>query len=113
MRIEELRTRGMSAEDARREAVVQFGDLEATRRYCRSQDLGKENRVQRLLFVQDLMQDIKTGLRNLLRAPLLTLIVIMTVGLGIGATTAIFAAINAALLQPLPYRDPAQLVRIY
>jgi putative ABC transport system permease protein len=69
--------------------------------------------VQRLLFVGDLAQDLRIGLRNLLRAPGLTLTVVATVGLGIGATTAIFAAVNAALLQPLPYKDPDRLVRIY
>ena len=93
--------------------VRQFGDIEGTRRYCQRQDQEKENRVQRLLFVQDLAQDVRIGLRNLLRAPALTLTVVVTVGLGIGATTAIFAAVNAALLQPLPYKDPDQLVRIY
>ena len=113
MRIDELRAAGLSPEEARRQAVRQFGDLEGTRRYCRRQDLEKENRVQRLLFVQDLAQDLRIGLRNLLRVPALTLTVVVTVGLGIGATTAIFAAVNAALLQPLPYKDPDRLVRIY
>ncbi len=101
MRIEDLRANGLSPDEARREAERQFGDLEGTRRYCRRQDLEKENRVQRLLFVQDLAQDARIGLRNLLRVPALTLTVVVTVGLGIGATTAIFAAVNAALLQPL------------
>jgi putative ABC transport system permease protein len=113
MRIDELRAAGMSPEEARRQAVRQFGDLEGTRRYCRRQDLDKENRVQRLLFLQDLAQDLTIGLRNLLRVPGLTLTVVVTVGLGIGATTAIFAAVDAALLQPLPYKDPDRLVRIY
>jgi putative ABC transport system permease protein len=113
MRIDELRAAGMSPEEGRREAVRQFGDLEGTRQYCRRQDLDKENRVQRLLFLQDLAQDLTIGLRNLLRAPGLTLTIVITVGLGIGATTAIFAAIDAALLQPLPYKDPDRLVRIY
>jgi putative ABC transport system permease protein len=113
MRIEELRSRGLAPGDARREALRQFGDLEHTREYCQRQDREKEDRVQRTLFVQDLGQDIRMGLRNLLRAPVVTLTVVVTVGLGIGATTAIFAAVNAALLQPLPYKDPDQLVRIY
>jgi putative ABC transport system permease protein len=113
MRIEELQTKGLSPDDARRQAVQTFGDIEGMRRYCRLQDLEKENRVQRLLFLQDLAQDVRIGLRNLVRAPALTLTVVVTVGLGIGATTAIFAAVNAALLQPLPYKDPEQLVRIY
>src|SRR5436190_16851732 len=59
------------------------------------------------------MQDIRICLRNLLRVPMLTLTVVATVGLGIGATTAMFAAVRAALLRPLPYREPGRLVRIY
>jgi predicted permease len=113
MRIEELRSAGLSPGEARRQAVRQFGDIEGTRQYCRRQDLEKENRVQRRLFVQDFGQDVRMGLRNLLRAPGLAATVVVTVGLGIGATTAIFAAVNAALLQPLPYTDPHRLVRIY
>jgi putative ABC transport system permease protein len=113
MRIDELRAAGLSPEEARRQAVRQFGDLEGTRQYCRRQDLDKENRVQRLLFLQDLAQDLEIGLRNLLRVPGLALTVVVTVGLGIAATTAIFAAVDAAILQPLPYKDPGRLVRIY
>ena len=64
-------------------------------------------------MLHDLRQDVRVGWRNLLRAPVLTLTVIATVGLGIGATTAIFAAIDAALLRPLPYPEPDRLVRIY
>jgi putative ABC transport system permease protein len=113
MRIEELRATGLSPDAARKQAIQDFGDIEGTRRYCQRLGVDKENRVQRLLFVQDLAQDVRIGVRNLLRAPALALTVVGTVGLGIGATTAIFAAVNAALLQPLPYRNPEQLVRIY
>ena len=65
------------------------------------------------MILQDLKQDLAVGLRNLVRIPMLTLTVVATVGLGIGATTAIFGAVNAALLRPLPYADPDRLVRIY
>jgi predicted permease len=65
------------------------------------------------MILQDLKQDLGIGLRNLLRIPMLTLTVVATVGLGIGATTAIFSAVNAALVRPLPYADPDRLVRIY
>src|SRR3989475_1904995 len=58
-------------------------------------------------------QDVRICLRNLLRVPLLTVTVVLTVGLGIGATTVIFSAVNAALLRPLPYADPDRLVRIF
>ena len=113
MRIAALRARGLSLEDATREAQRQFGDVEYTREYCRRQDLRKENHVQRSLMLADVMQDAKISLRSLLRAPALTLTIVASVGLGIGATTAIFAAIDATLLRPLPYAEPEQLVRFY
>src|SRR4029077_6126703 len=101
------------AEDARREALRQFGDLEQTRVYCRRVDEKGEDRVQRSLMLQDFAQDVRIAIRSLLRAPVLALTVVMTIGLGIGATTAIFCAVNATLLRPLPYAEPGRLVRIY
>jgi putative ABC transport system permease protein len=65
------------------------------------------------MMLQDLLQDLRVTLRGLLRAPMMTLTIVVTVGLGIGATTVIFSAIHAALLRPLPYADPGRLVRIY
>jgi predicted permease len=69
--------------------------------------------MQRALLFQDLRQDLRIGVRSLLRAPVLTLTTIVTVGLGLGATAAIFSAVDAALLRPLPYSEPENLVRIY
>src|SRR5438034_3678140 len=61
----------------------------------------------------DFTQDLRICLRGLVRAPIMTLTIVATVGLGIGATTVIFSAVNAARLRPLPYADPGRLVRIY
>ena len=69
--------------------------------------------MQRLLMRQDLLQDVSISLRSLMRVPALTLTVLITVGLGIGATTLMFSAVHAALLRPLPYADPDRLVWIY
>lgn len=69
--------------------------------------------MQRALPFEDFMQDLRIGIRSLLRAPVLTLTIIVTVGLGLGATAAIFSAVSAALLRPLPYASPENLVRIY
>ena len=114
MRTDEFRARGLPADEARREALRQFGDLDGTRRYCKGQNEQKETHMQRLLWLDDLSQDIRISARGLvLRSPVLALTIILTVGLGIGATTAIFAAVNAALLRPLPYRDADRLVRVY
>src|SRR5260221_1077959 len=113
MRTEELVEHGMSVECARREALQQFGDLSGTREHCQRQDQEKEHRMQRALWIDDLLQDLRIRLRGLLRAPMTTLTIVVTVGLGLGATTVIFAAIDAALLRSLPYADPGRLVRIY
>jgi predicted permease len=113
MRIEELRSAGLSESEAKREALRRFGDLDAARAYCRSQDDGKEERVQRSLWLEDLRHDVRICLRGLARAPLVSLTIILTVGIGIGATTAIATAINAVLLRPLPYAKSDELVRIY
>jgi putative ABC transport system permease protein len=69
--------------------------------------------VQHGLMFGDLMQDLRISLRGLMRAPVLTATIIATVGLGVGATTVMFAGVDAAFLRPLPYADPGTLVRLY
>ena len=62
---------------------------------------------------EEFTQDLRLGIRSLARVPMLALTIIVTVGIGIGATAAIFSAIDAAMLRPLPYAEPDRLVRIY
>lgn len=65
------------------------------------------------MALQDVAHDLRISVRGLLRAPILALTIVTTVGVGIGATTAIFCAVDAAMLRPLPYPAADRLVRIY
>jgi putative ABC transport system permease protein len=72
-----------------------------------------EASMPRRLWFGDRLTDVRVSLRGLMRVPVMATTIVVTVGLGIGATTVIFGAIDAALLQPLPYPNPERLVRIY
>src|SRR5215213_7642530 len=102
-RIDELRASGLSSDAARREALRQFGDVETTKRYCRRQAEQKEKRMRLGLLTGDLIQDLGISFRALRRSPVLAATIVITVGLGIGATAAMFAVVDAVLLRQLPY----------
>ena len=95
---------GMSPSEARRQAVLKFGGREAIRENYHAE--------QGMPFLEEFLQDVRFALRLFAKSPGFAAIAILTMALGIGATTAIFSLVDATLLHPLSYRHPEQLVRI-
>jgi len=112
MRVRELVARGMPPDQARREAERRFGDLPSMRR--RLLHLGHErNRtMRRTEWLAELGQDLAYGFRTLARNPGFTAIALLTLGVGIGATTAIFSAVNAVILRPLAIPEPDRVMLV-
>ena len=113
MRIAELRRMGMSESSARQEALRQFGDLDETREVCVTSDERKESSGERRRYVDELRQDVLHGLRHLRKRWQVTLLACLTLGVGIGASTAIFSATDHVLLRPLPYDNAEQVVTLW
>src|SRR5215208_3293487 len=104
--------RGLDPAAARAEALRQFGDLDDARQYIRAMDSQTETATRRRQLMDDLRQDLTHALRTLRRSPAFATVAVLALALGIGATTAIFTLINAALLRRLPVPHPEQLVGI-
>lgn len=95
---------GMPPDEARRQAVLKFGAVEALR-----EDYHAE---KGLPLLENLIQDLRYALRTIRKTPGFALVTILTMALGIGATTAIYSLVHATLLNPLKFPHPEKLVRV-
>jgi len=101
---ENFRARGLPAEEAKLAARRVYGGIE------QAKELHREART--LVWVEHLLKDLRYGIRNLLHAPGFTAVAVLTLALGIGANTAIFTLLHAALWKPLPVEHPEEIYHL-
>ncbi|HET9985577.1 MAG TPA: ABC transporter permease [Longimicrobiales bacterium] len=97
--------RGMEPEAAHRAALLRFGGVERAKESARDE--------VRPALLEDLGRDVRFGVRGLLRSPGYAVVAVLTLGLGMGAATAVFSVVNGVLLAPLPYPEPDRIVRLF
>jgi len=95
---------GVSEPNARRQALIEFGGLDATRERCEQQRPG--------WWAGIMTQDFRYALRGVLHNPAFSIAVVLTLMLGIGSSSAVFTVVDRILFRPLPYSDSSRLVSV-
>jgi putative ABC transport system permease protein len=113
MTIRELMEQGMSRQQARTEAERRFGDLAAVNEQCRRYGEQRDRGARRAEYLAELRQDVGFALRQLGKARGFTAVTVLTLALGIGATAAMFSALDAVVLRSLPFPDADRVVALH
>jgi putative ABC transport system permease protein len=113
MTVRELVEQGMSLTNARAEAERRFGDSTTINAQCRRYGEERDRRARRAEYRHELGQDVAFAVRQLARARGFSIVAIVTLALGIGATAAVFSALDAVALRPLPFADADRIVSIH
>jgi len=113
MRTRELIIRGMDPKTAREMALSRLGDLASLKRTMNQLGRKRDREMRVTLWLEELADDLKFALRQLRASTSFTIVATLTLALGIGANSAIFALVDATLLRPLPYGDPGRLVALW
>ena len=111
-RAQEYMAAGLDEEAARRSALERMGDLQRVQGECTELLLAERRALARRDWFSDLGQDLRFAVRGAARAPLFTLLGVVTLALGIGANSALFGVVKSVLLDALPYAEPDRLVRV-
>ncbi|HEX7239235.1 MAG TPA: ABC transporter permease, partial [Longimicrobiaceae bacterium] len=112
-RVRDYVAQGMDEAAARAAALERFGDVDTVRDECAELLAADRRAVARRDWLDDLRQDLRFGVRSALRAPLFSLLAVLTLALGIGANAAVFGVAKSVLLDSLPYAEAGRLVRVY
>jgi predicted permease len=112
LRARELEAQGYSAADARREALRRFGDPATVRQRLERIERQRGFRLRWAFGLDELKQDVRYGIRALIRRPSFTLMTAASLALGIAAVTVVLSIVDSWLLRPLPVKQPSELVVI-
>jgi predicted permease len=113
LRAKELVDRGLDHETARQEAIRRFGDVNRMHSQLTAIGHRRDRAIARREWLDELRQDVVFALRQCRLHPGFTAAAILTLALGIGATTAIFSVVNAVVLRPYPFDDPERVLLTY
>lgn len=108
-RIADLRATGLSPDEAKQRAMEEFGDPDQVRQELIGIDTRIAQRGKRMRSWEQLSQDVRDAWRGIRRSPGFSLLTVMTIAIGVGATTAVFTVADALLLRPVPYRDASRV----